>query len=170
MQADPNNQQAVAHAKSAIDSVNSHQRQADAAAISLQRQKSSALYAEFKRQEDFALSLQRQRSSALYSQWKSDANLQVQEARRAAREVERIQAETARQAAQNARILERAETQLANHQIQEAERYAKQQAKEFERTIHSNEQPAAQAPAVCSAVRCLVVRSAADSACWAQSL
>lgn len=50
-------------------------------------------------------------------------------ARRVAKEVERINNETRRQAERNARILERAETQLANHRIRETQRAARAAAR-----------------------------------------
>lgn len=56
-------------------------------------------------------------------------------ARRAQKEIDRINAQTRRQAQQNAKILERAETQLANHRIREAQRAARAQARALEQTI-----------------------------------
>jgi tape measure domain-containing protein len=56
-------------------------------------------------------------------------------ARKAAREVERINNETRRQAERNEKEQERAETRLANHKIREAQRAAKAQARALEQTL-----------------------------------
>lgn len=78
--------------------------------------------AEERQQVQAAISLQRQRSAALIKA----ANDRLREEARAAREVTRINAETARQATAQERIRERAAKTLADVQIREAKRAARE--------------------------------------------
>lgn len=103
------------------------ERQQVAAAQALQRQRSAAIIALWKQEEREA-----SRSARTRLQEESRALRQkIAEENRAAREVARITAETARQAAAQERIRERAAKQLADAQIREAKRAAR----ELERSL-----------------------------------
>lgn len=98
------------------------EKQQIAAAQSLQRQKSAALISLWKQEEREAARTAntrlREESRALRQK--------IAEEQRAAREVARINAETVRQAAQQERIREQAAKRLADVQIREAKRAAKE--------------------------------------------
>lgn len=123
-------------------------KQQAAAVISLQKQRSAALIAEFKREEREAArseatklrEAQRAIAEAVRAEQRRSAdvlrsaNQRIKEEQRAAREVIRINAETARQAAQQERLRERAAKQLADVQIKEAKRAAKELEKSLQQS------------------------------------
>lgn len=138
-------------------------RQQQQAVIQLQRQRSAALIAEFKREEREA---QRTEAAKLREFQKGvaqaareeqkrvneavrTANQRLREEQRAAREIAKITAETARQAVAQERIRERAAKSLADVQVREARRAAL----EIERTLREQQRQAAAASAASASPR-----------------
>lgn len=105
-----------------LQSVTATEKQQAATAVSLQRQRSAAIIAQWKQEErEAARSAQsrlREESRALRQK--------IAEEQRASREVARIVAETARQAVAQERLREQAAKRLADAQIREAKRAARE--------------------------------------------